>query len=378
MKEKIKYVYRFIKYKSYRDKYFREPDIKAIQKKNFMTEFNSDVDKAIIFLVPGADGKTGKETMSGGVISILSIAQETKNIFEKKQNVAVLVCTHSEDFLLAKYQNIENNLNIYSFSQVAKNFKKLKEIIIHVADYAVEHFVKHQPPLEREFLSQIQKVHFNIMNQNIKLMPDREVVNTLCKMYNLVTITTAHQQYSTQFYRDYYNVPLHKLSVWISPEQYKFVNKKDKKNLLVYSPDNHPQKQEVLNEISKIKGLHIQEIKGLTYTEFKDLISRAKWSLTFGEGLDGYFIEPIFSGTVAFAVYNQEFFTESFNGLKTVYSSYESMCSKIIGDIQELDNNDEVYTGYQKKQFDLCAELYSSNTYRNNIEKFYNNEFTFR
>lgn len=375
MKKTVQNIYRYIKYKEHREKVHREKKIKPLQQKLILDEYNNQAKKVIVFIVPGADRFTGKETMSGGVISILSIAAETKNIFKEDKEVAVVVCTHSKDNLLLRYNNIDNDFTIYSFEQIARYFSNARDIIIHTPDYLTSFFYKNLSDIELKFLR--GNVHFNIMNQNIKLMPNKEEIADIKKQFPLTTITTAHQQYSTKYYREYYNVPLHKLSVWISPEQYKFVQKENKENLLVYSPDNHPKKQEVLDELQKIEGLEIREIKELTYTQFKELISRAKWSLTFGEGLDGYFIEPVFSGAIAFAVYNAEFFTESFKNLSTVYANYETMIEKINNDINKIDSDILEYNLQQKKQFDLCAELYSSKVYTQNIQKFYNHQFTF-
>lgn len=375
MKKIVKNIYRYIKYKEHREKISREKTIIPLQQKFLNQEYNKNAKKIIVFIVPGADRITGKETMSGGVISILSIAAETKNIFKANDDVAVIVCTHSKDNLLLRYNNIENNFTIYSFVQIVTYFTTKSEVIVHTPDFLTTFFYQNLSSIEKKFLS--SNVHCNIMNQNIKLMPSKEEIADIKKQFPFITITTAHQQYSTKHYREFYDVPLHKLSVWISPEQYKFVEKEDKENLLVYSPDNHAQKHLVLSELQKIEGLKIQEIKGLTYTQFKELISRAKWSLTFGEGLDGYFIEPVFSGAIAFAVYNEEFFTENFKELPTVYISYESMISLIKDDINKIDTNSSEYKLQQQKQFDLCAELYSSTVYRGNIEKFYNHQFTF-
>ncbi len=348
-----------------------------MQEKFFENEFSKQVKKLIVFIVPGADRFTGKETMSGGVISILSIAAETKKIFENNNDVAVMVCTHSKDNLLLKYNNIENSFNIYGFNQVVNYFNQLQEIIIHAPDFLSSFFCQNLSANESNFLKNINVVHYNIMNQNIMLMPTKEEVKNIKNTFKFVTITTAHQQYCTKYYREHFDVPLHKLSVWISPEQYSFVIKTNKENLLVYSPDNKPEKEKIINKLKEINGLQIQQIQGLSYTQFKELISKAKWSLTFGEGLDGYFIEPVFSGAISFAVYNDDFFTDSFKDLKTVYKTYEDLYANIVADIETLDVDEVDFNNYQKQQFDICAELYSSKVYKQNIEKFYNHEFTF-
>ena len=69
---------------------------------------------------------------------------------------------------------------------------------------------------------------------------------------------------------------------------------------------------------------------------FKKVISEAKWALTLGEGLDGYFIEPIFSGAIGFSVYNSRFFTEDFESLETVYSDYDELIKKMPMDIKKI------------------------------------------
>ena len=377
MKEVIKNIYRFIKYKEHRQKLAREKKIKPVQAALFAKEFSREINKLIIFFVPGADRFTGKETMSGGVISILSIAEETKKIYNGNSQVGVIVCTHSKDNLLLKYDNIENSFNVYSFNQVIHHFVKLEEIIIHTPDFLSSYICQNLSSQELTFLHNISTVHYNIMNQNIKLMPTKDEVEKIKNIFPFVTITTAHQQYCTKYYRDYFGVSLHKLSVWISPENYNFVTKTNKENLLVYSPDIRPEKEEIINKLKEIKGLQLQQIQGLTYSQFKDLISKAKWSLTFGEGLDGYYIEPVFSGAISFAVYNEDFFTDCFKDLKTVYKSYENLQNNIVNDIQILNADNISFAQYQKQQFDICADLYSSKVYKQNIEKFYRHEFTF-
>jgi len=378
MRKIAQHIYRFIKYKNQRKKIFRELKINPKQNKLLQQNFLPTTKKLIIFLIPGADWNTGKETMSGGSISIVSICEETKRLFEKNKDIAVILCTQNGDNSLLKYNNFNNNTLIYRFNQIHQYFKNLDEIIINIPDFMAKLFKQSLLQKELLFLNKIPKVHINIMNQNIRLMPTPNEIQVLKSITPLVTITTAHQQYCTKYYSNYFNVPVHKLSVWISPEQYVFKEKKNKENLLIYSPDPHPEKENIIKKLKEVKGLKLQMIEGLTYNQFKETISRAKWGLTFGEGLDGYILEPIFSGAIGFAVYNDEFFTPKFQSLKTIYLSYEAMLNNIVNDIEGFDNNDSNFKEYQQKQFNVCEELYSSKVYKQNIEKFYNHEFTFK
>jgi hypothetical protein len=281
----------------------------------------------------------------------------------------------NEDHLLLKHQRFANNTNVYRFEQLAAYFTGVTNIIIHLPEFLVESFPGLLSITDLSWLKQMKQVHINIMNQNIRLMPEPDKIAGLRQLAQKITITTAHQKYCSPHFREHYGIPVHKLSVWISPEQYRFVNWADKENLLVVSPDVHPMKATILERLQTIKGLTVQIIQNLTYEQYKLLVSRAKWTLTFGEGLDGYFIEPVFSGAVAFAVYNDEFFTPDFKGIHTVYDSYEKLYESIIRDIDILDEFGK-YSDYQKQQFDLCARYYNTDQYRKNIAAFYKGTYT--
>jgi hypothetical protein len=240
-----------------------------------------------------------------------------------------------------------------------------------MADY----FINRLSAKDFNWLKKMKRVHFNIMNQNILLMPEREVIGSLRKIAHELTITTAHQKYCNTYYRNYYDVPIHKLSVWISPGKYHFKPWQQKDNLLVISPDEKPAKEKILEKLNQVPGLTIKIIRNLTYEQYKALIAKAKWSLTFGEGLDGYLIEPVFSGAVGFAVYNEEFFTPDFKGLPTIYASYDELLARIAADIQALDN-EEGFRVCQQQQFDLCARYYDQEQYRRNIKNFYEAQYS--
>jgi hypothetical protein len=143
------------------------------------------------------------------------------------------------------------------------------------------------------------------------------------------------------------------------------------------SHDEHPLKEEVLGQIAReLPQLKIQVVNKLSYEEYKALLARAKWSLTFGEGLDGYFVETVFSGGNAFAVYNERFFTPDFAGLETVYPSWEVLGERITADLQHLDEpiSYELYWGHA---FDLLSKFYNSDRFRERLRAFYRADYTF-
>lgn len=372
----VRKIYRLLRYKNEWKKSFREINIKRKQNSFLHQNYLPDSKKLIVFLVPGSDWASGNVKISGGVMSIISICEETAQL-EEIHNSKTIACTMNEDHLFLKFSNFKNNTTIYRFEQLAKHFGSLEELIIHIPELMVTEFQNRFRKIDLAWMNKITKIHFNIMNQSIWLMPEPQVVGSLFNFANLITITTAHQKYCTSYYRKHYNVPLHKLSVWISPEQYYFKNWEQKENLIIISPDEHPMKDEILRELERIDGLTIQIISGISYSEYKLLISKARWSLTFGEGLDGYFIEPVFSGAISFAVYNDSFFTSNFKELETVYPTWNDLQENIAMKISSLSGLNKYYL-YQKRQFDICAQNYNRTNYQENIKKFYEQNYTYK
>ena len=143
------------------------------------------------------------------------------------------------------------------------------------------------------------------------------------------------------------------------------------------SPDPHPTKEKVLHRIAQAcPDLTIKIIENLSYADYLDLARRAKWSLTFGEGLDGYFAEPVFCGGVSFAVFNDRYFTPPFSSLETVYPSWEVLMGTITEDIKRLDEL-TAYNRCWRPAYDLLSSLYSTEQFRQNLRMFYRSEYTF-
>ncbi len=372
--EFIKKIYRLFRYKNDRHKFIREFEVRKKQNLFLRERHHQGGERLIVFLIPGSDWATGKDRISGGTISIVSICEKTAGLGEI-HGAQTIMSTMRNDHLLLRHEMFENATTVLRFEQLAGYFHKVSEILIHIPEFLAEYFLSSLAAADRKWMQKMDSVHINIMNQNIKLMPPLPDIARLRTIADKVTITTAHQKYCSRYYREYYGIPIHKLSVWISPEQYMFRRWEEKENLLVVSPDKHPMKEEILRRLENIPGLTLQIISNLTYGQYKELIARAKWSLTFGEGLDGYLIEPVFSGAIGFAVYNENFFTPDFEPLPTIYKSYEQMLEHLPDDIRRLDRKDD-FMACQKQQFALCAKYYSYDTYEENIKAFYRGQYS--
>ena len=343
--------------------------IKEIQKKILQKNFRKDTTNLIIFLTPGID------IINGGILSVNSLFEETINL-KNVHRSEVILCTYPSDPQLLKYTKFKNNNILFNFSATLHFFRNLDNLIIHIPEHFLYRFYWFISKSDKAILSKIKNLQINILIQNIDYLPPKRIILKLSK-FGKLTGTTAHSKYSTLELRNQLGFPLHKLSVFVSPEQYFFREYGEKENLIIVSPDPHPKKEEILKLIEKdFPFLKIKVIRNMTYEDYKETISRAKWALTFGEGLDGYFVETIFSGGIAFSVYNRKFFPEDFVSLRTVYGSYELLIQNIHKDISELDG-EKAYVDYQNRQFSLCSKLYDYKNYLKNLESFYRGKYTF-
>ena len=341
------------------------------QNKNIQ-RYDSNLNSLIIFIVPN------KDTVTGGVISICNINKDSAKL-KNIHNSEVISCTSNENKLtFFKYSKFNSNVEIYRLNLLNKYFKNLNNIIIHIPEYLSESFIFNDIPKIKGWLNKIKNIHINILNQNIELMPEKEVIDKLKKYCTKLTSTTAHEAYSNISIKNKYGIPMHHLSAFVSPEQYLIKNHIDKKDIIIVSNDKNEHRDKIIRKLKKeLPKYKIIEIKGIKYHEFRELILKAKFAITFGEGLDGYYLEPTFSGTVAFAVFNTDFFTAEYKKLPTIYNSYDSMLNNICNDIKKYDNSD-IYDKIWKKNFEYMKTIYQFDIYKKKLKRFYENDFDFK
>ncbi|QJX47552.1 hypothetical protein HMJ29_11620 [Hymenobacter taeanensis] len=326
-------------------------------------------DKSIIFLIPGT------ETKSGGILSIFSIFRETISIFKNKR-VSVLMMSYPNSAKISKYTWFDNNVSIYPFDLLIKKRYQGIELIIHLPEYYVGEFFDLLSCDQIKTLSDFKNVHFNILNQNIEMMPDKIVIDRLRVISNRITSTTAHDSYTNAYFRDYYGLPIHKLSSWFDKEKVLVLPYELKEDILIVSPDSHPLKQYILNYIAqKIPKLKFVIIRDMRYEDYKLLESKAKWSISFGEGLDGYIVGPTLRGGIGFAVYNKEFFTEEFLNLPNIFDNFDTLAQNVVSFIE---NNDTklLYENVRLSAYEIIDSKFNYHDFKNNVKLFYEEKYT--
>lgn len=323
--------------------------------------------RLIIFLTPGHDGP------SGGTLSIAWTYRESQLLGEL-HGAKVAICTIPGEPPLLKYTWFENSNYLLDLEGLLSCCSELDYLLIHIPEYAVNQVADWLDSYEPS-LRNIKELHLNVMVQHIDIMQGQDL-NRL-QRFGKVTCTTAHEAYSNAATREALGVSLHRLSCCNGPERYTLSRYEDKQPLLMVGHDKHPLKEKVIDEIGKVlPALKIQVIQGLKFEEYLEVASRAKWSLTFGEGLDSYFSDPVFCGGVSFAVYNERFFTPAFAELETVYPSWEVLRERIATDIQRLDEP-IAYKRSWRAAWDILNDLYSVERFRANLRSFYRGEYTF-
>ena len=341
----------------YKNKFIR----KFRQSVLFLPYFFSSKDKIVIFAIPFGD------MVNGGAMSIDSIYNQSKTILDKTHLVLMSTLTGTGNFL--KFTNFKSNSFIFNFKLIKKliQIRELKKIIIHIPEYYFEQF------MEKDFF-EVKNITINILNQKNDEMPTPEVLHKYLDKYgDVFTMTTAHKRYSTSDFQEIYKIPYFHLSVDLNHKNYVKIGYDNKKNQILFSPDFHPLKNVVINNLKKkLPHFKFITINKLTFEEYKQLIAESKFQITFGEGLDGYFIEPYFSKSIGFSVYNDLFFTDNYKKLSTVYSSYEELNTKIVAYILKLSVSKINYEEVSKQGFEVCYDDYNEKKFIDKLLNYYN------
>ena len=323
--------------------------------------------KLILFLIPSPDSAM----INGGIMSIFSLCEESRRI---NDDALCIISTPPHcKYTYAKNDNFLNNENIYRFSQIIDNANNLDDMILHIPEYSAGNFYNTLSEKDIEFLKSIKNLHINIMNQNIELMPEPEKLKDLYKLTNNITQTIAHDRYATQEVCDKWQIPTHLFSVNIDMSKYKAYSFDEKEKIIVLSPDWNEHKERIIEKLEKeLPDWKLITVNNMTFTEYMDLISRAFFTITFGEGMDGYFTQPQYVNSMGFAVYNDDFFpSNKWQNLKNIYLSYDEMYENIVSDIKRYSRNKKEYVEIVTKLFNTHSDMYQSSRFKDNLKNFY-------
>ena len=171
----------------------------------------------------------------------------------------------------------------------------------------------------------------------------------------------------------------HLFSTNIDISRFKAYDFEEKQKIIVLSPDKNPYRKKIVDKLEKeLPQWSLVVVENMKFTDYMDLISRAFFTITFGEGFDGYFMQPHYVNSVGFAVYNEEFFpSKEWLKFENVYESYEDMEDKIVGDIKKLSQNKTQYNELIATNLKEHKKLYQENKFEDNLARFYEGKYDF-
>lgn len=278
-----------------------------------------------------------REVLSGGMLSIDRLTQHASAMMK---DVTVL-----QSGLPLNNAIIDNPYFDYSIMPVSFKFlaKKVqpKKLLLNIPEGFLPDFICDLTEDEKLWLWSIPDFQINILNQSDELMPPIhfiEEARLLC--CDKLTITAAHQRYCNK--ENKYNCPMYLLTPFL-PDFY-LSTYEEKEKIIVLSPDINEYKESIVtllkNELLDFQFITVNKMK---LEDYKKLISKAMFTITFGEGYDGYFIEPALSGSISFAVYNEIYFPKKICKLDSLYSSWNEMKQNIVNDIKKYVANPVEY-----------------------------------
>ena len=325
--------------------------------------------RLIVFLTPGSEAR------NGGTIAVARMYRESQALRYLHRAKVALCAVPGDDPRFFRYSWFENRDYILDLESVLRSCVRLDYLMLHIPAYAVDRVLAWLTSAAPALLNKIREIHLNVLLFNIDNVQGKNVKGLM--RFGRVTATTAHEAYSNAATREALGVTLHRLLICQGPEFYLRADYHDKESILVVSRDTNALKEQVLEQIARaLPDLRIQVIDNFSYEDYKKLIRRAKWSLTFGEGLDGYFVEQVFSGGIPFAVFNNRFFTPAYAELETVYPSWEILMERMTADIQRLDEA-VAYNRCWGQAYKLLSNDFNTNRFLANLRLFYRGEYTF-
>jgi len=311
------------------------------------------------------------DAISGGVFSIFSIAEELRKIGHQS-----VMYSLPGGPPIVRYKRFNNKEIILPFSDLIAAFEEGKIKRVHIPEVLLETVNTELSKLTDGY--DLRKVNLNILNQNNELMPRSEVLLKLSSKFGNMTMTTAHERYSTQMHADRWGVPLKHLSTYVSYDDYSVSQFSQKNNIILLSPDRMSEDHNFEHFMHNFfPGYEVYRIRALHYEFYKFSLNWCKFCVTLGEGLDNYFIETIFTGGIAFAIYNPVFMPEEMKHFPNVFRSLEEMQQKISTMMRDIEMDDVYREEVWRKNYELLKSLYDKNIYRRKVREFSAGKFDF-
>ena len=309
--------------------------------------------------------------MSGGIYSFFSIANQM-HAMKRVHGYDVLVMTRPNEtgntyVRLSAFRNAET---VYRFEQILL-CDRIEELYLHIPEYATRDFYDLLSPELLKYLKSRKKLYINIMNQNIQLMPKASAFKNLRGLATEISQSVAHHAYFGQEFADRFNLPTLLLPAYTDLSPYPGSTFEEKRKLIIYSLDKAPHRKACLAILEReFSDYELVEIRDMSFDRYMQLATDCKFSISFGEGFDGYVAQPIQQGGIGLTVYREEFFpSDDFLNYYNIFRSEEEMVAELAPRMRRLAADPDLYKSLNR---DFKAEhdkLYSFDDYIERIRK---------
>ncbi len=328
--------------------------------------------KLAVFILPEHN------EMSGGIFSIFSIINVLRRMkLNHGYDVILMTRPNKGNYTYCRQRHFINSEDVYRFEQITR-CRSLKDLYIHIPEYATVNFVSDLANNVKDHLSSVPNVYINILNQNTELMPDAVYFEDL-RLFSTKPLSqsVAHHAYFGQEYADKYNLQTLLLPAYTDLSAYAPTSFKDKEKIIIYSSDNAPHKRATIDKIKNhFNEYKLIEIHNFTFDEYMDLATRCMFSISFGEGFDGYVAQPIYMGGIGMALYKKEFFpSDIFIGYDIFFKSEEDMIDNICSVMDAYIENPSMYNSLNRELLVEYNKLYCFNEYVEKITKLIHRDF---
>jgi hypothetical protein len=309
--------------------------------------------------------------MSGGIYSFFSI---TKHMHAMRRihgyDVLVMTRPNPTNHTYIRLSAFRNSETVYRFEQIML-CDQVEELYLHIPEYATAVFYDLLSPDLLKYLKNRKKLYINIMNQNIELMPEASAFEDLRELATEISQSVAHHAYFGQEFADRYNLPTLLLPAYTDLSSYPASALEEKRKLIIYSKDEAPHREACLEILEReFSDYERVEIRDMTFDQYMQLATECQFSISFGEGFDGYIAQPVQQGGIGLTVYREEFFpSKDFLKYYNIFASEEEMVAELASRIRRFASDPELYRSVNKAFKEEHDKLYSYADYVERIQK---------
>ena len=200
-------------------------------------------------------------------------------------------------------------------------------------------------------------------------MPEAGTFEALRRFADELTQSVAHHAYFHQAEADRRRLPTLLLPAYTDLRSYRKMHARQKSDLIIYSLDDAIYKTSCLKRVREaFPHCQLIEVRGIPFDHYMDLATRCRFSISFGEGFDGYVAQPIFQGGIGITIFRAAFFpSEDFLRFPNFFESADALIDGIVPLMASLERDCDAYDRLNHALVAEFDRLYSLEDYERRV-----------